>query len=307
MAAKKKVAKNPTKEIVDFLESKRTEIQKVTPANRSVDEMLKMAVIAVTENKRVLECSPVSIYRAFMQTCDLGISMNPVLSEAYLIPYGSECRLQLGYRGWIKLCKESGEVQDIRSVVVYENDEFIETQGLKPDLKHIRANGPRGCPTHVYTVADFYNGYQKFTVMPWSDIQKAKQLSKKGGKINPAWTMWEDEMAKKVPIKRLVKTLTLGPKVARASAIEDRGDDGVLLDPEVDDVEDFIDASTVVDASEPEFVQERDTYPPKPESKPKKKAKKKAKEDELKVGELPELPELPYQSLKERLNNAPNV
>ena len=79
MAAKKT---NPTKQIIEFLESKRTEIQKVTPANRSVDEMLKMAVIAVTENERVLRCTPVSIYRAFMQTCDLGISLNPVLSEA---------------------------------------------------------------------------------------------------------------------------------------------------------------------------------------------------------------------------------
>ena len=240
--------KSTPKELVEFLESKSLEVAKVTPADRSVDEMVKMAIVAVTDNAKVLECSPISIYRSFMQTCQMGLSLSPILNEAHLIPYGGTCTLQVGYRGWIKLAKESGEVQDIRAVTVYENDEFSVTHGLKPDITHIMATGARGIPTHVYAVADFKNGYQRFEVVPWSDIEKAKQLSKRGNKVNPAWAMWADEMAKKVAIKRLVKTLTLGSNIARAAAIENKANDGIFVDPEVDDVEDFIEASNVMDA-----------------------------------------------------------
>ena len=71
-------------------------------------------------------------------------------------------------------------------------------------------------------------------------------------------------MGKKVAIKRLVKTLTLGENLARAAAIEHKANDGIFIDPEVDDLEDFIEATTVVDGE---------------------------------IGEVPEIP----KSLKERL------
>jgi len=256
--------KNSAKELVEFLESKSLEVAKVTPANRSVEEMVKMAVIAVTDSPKVLECSSVSIYRSFMQTCQMGLSLSPILNEAHLIPYGGTCTLQVGYRGWIKLAKQSGEVQDIYAEVVCENDSFKVIKGLSPDLQHEIATTQRGVPTHVYAVALFKSGYARFEVVPWSDIEKAKQLSKRGGKVNPAWAMWETEMGKKVAIKRLVKTLTLGENLARAAAIEHKANDGIFIDPEVDDLEDFIEATTVVDGE---------------------------------IGEVPEIP----KSLKERL------
>ena len=236
---------NKAGELVRFLESKSMEVAKVTPADRSVDEMVKMAVIAVTDSPKVLDCSPVSIYRSFMQTCQMGLSLSPILNEAHLIPYGGTCTLQVGYRGWIKLAKESGEIQDIYAEVACENDEFKVTKGLAPDLIHELAT-IRGVPTHVYAVALFKNGYARFEVVPWSDIEKAKNLSKRGGKTNPAWAMWAEEMAKKVAIKRLVKTLTLGSNLARAAAIEHKANDGVFIDPEVDDIEDFIEATAEV-------------------------------------------------------------
>jgi recombination protein RecT len=256
--------KNSAKELVEFLESKSLEVAKVTPANRSVEEMVKMAVIAVTDSPKVLECSPISIYRSFMQTCQMGLSLSPILNEAHLIPYGGTCTLQVGYRGWLKLCKESGLVEDIYAAVVHENDDFAVSMGFEPSLTHDWAIGARGVPTHVYAVVRFFSGYKRFEVVPWSDIEKAKQLSKRGGKINNAWAMWQEEMSKKVAIKRLAKTLPLGENLARAAAIENNANDGVFLDPEIDDLEDFIEATTVVDGE---------------------------------IGEVPEIP----KSLKERL------
>ena len=251
---------NKAKELTEFLDSKSMEVAKVTPANKSVDEMMKMAVVAATDNPKVLDCSTVSIYRSLMQTCQMGLSLSPILNEAHLIPYGSTCTLQVGYRGWIKLAKESGEIQDIYAEVVHENDEFRVVKGLKPDLIHELAP-VRGVPTNVYAVALFHSGYARFEVVPWSDIEKAKNLAKRGSKVNPAWSQWPGEMAKKVAIKRLVKTLTLGSNLARAAAIEHKANDGVFHDPEVDDIEDIIEAEQVMPVDElpepPQSLRER--------------------------------------------------
>ena len=228
-------------ELVRFLDSKAVEVEKVLPANRRVDEAIKMAVIAATDNHKILECTHLSIYRSLMQTCQMGLSLSPILNEAHLIPYGTTCTLQIGYRGWLKMAKDSGEIQDIYAETVCENDKFKVTKGLYPDLEHELAS-VRGVPTHVYAVALFKTGYARFEVVPWSDVQKAKQLSQRGGKVNPAWAMWGEEMAKKVAIKRLVKTLPLGDNLARAAAIEHKASDGEFIDPEVDGVEEFMNA-----------------------------------------------------------------
>jgi len=254
--------------LVKFLDSKSLEVQTVMPEKESVERALKMAIVAATDNPKILECTHISIYRALLQTCHLGISLSPILNEAHFIPYGGKCTLQLGYRGWIKLVTESDKIQDIYADTVCENDIFKVVKGSRPDLVHEYAP-VRGVPTHVYAMAFFRDGHFKFEVVPWSDIEKAKQLSKKGGKVNPAWAMWQEEMSKKVAIKRLCKVLIpmlghKGEKLAHAAAIENNAGDDGFLDPEIDDLEDFIEATTVVDGE---------------------------------IGEVPEIP----KSLKERL------
>ena len=255
--------------LVKFLDSKSLEVQTVMPEKESVERALKMAIVAATDNPKILECTHISIYRALLQTCHLGISLSPILNEAHFIPYGGKCTLQLGYRGWVKLICESDKVRDIWAEVVHENDHFKVVQGSNPSLEHEPARSQRGVPTHVYVMAFFKDGHSKFEVVSWDDVQKAKQLSKKGGKINPAWAMWETEMGKKVAIKRLCKVLIpmlghKGEKLAHAAAIENNAGDDGFLDPEIDDLEDFIEATTVVDGE---------------------------------IGEVPEIP----KSLKERL------
>ena len=246
---------NKAKDLVQFLDSKSLDVRRVMAKNANVDRALKMAMVAATDNPKVLECTHVSIYRSLLQTCHLGISLSPILNEAHLIPYGGKCTLQLGYRGWIKLITESDKIQDIWAEVVHENDHFKVVQGSNPNLEHEPARSQRGIPTHVYVMVFFKDGHSKFEVVPWDDIQKAKQLSKKGGKVNPAWAMWETEMGKKVAIKRLCKVLIpmlghSGEKLAHAAAIENSAGDDRFLDPEVDDIEDFIDATAEVVTNE---------------------------------------------------------
>jgi len=213
-------------QMVAYLDSKAQDIQQVLPAGVEINQFMKMCFVACNENRKLLECDRASVYTCVMQVCQQGLSLNPVAGEAHLIPYGKMCTLQFGYRGWIKKAKMSGEIQDIYADVVREYDTFDVTKGGAPLLTHKYASEDRGkARKYVYAVARFKNGYIRFEVVDWEDVDKARNASSKGGKINPAWKTWPEEMAKKVAIKRLCKTLSLDG-IAQMSEFE--SDKGVI-------------------------------------------------------------------------------
>ena len=160
----------------------------------------------------------------------------------------------------------SGEIQDIYADVVREYDTFDVTKGGAPLLTHKYASGDRGkAKKYVYAVARFKNGYIRFEVVDWEDVDKARDASGRGGKINPAWKTWPEEMAKKVAIKRLCKTLSLDGITQMAEFENNSG----AIDMEIETVESLKEklieqpdaAPTVVDfedvPSPPQSLQER--------------------------------------------------
>jgi len=252
-------------QMVAYLDSKSQDIQQVLPAGVDINQFMKMCFVACNENRKLLECDRASVYTCVMQVCQQGLSLNPAAGEAHLIPYGKMCTLQFGYRGWIKKAKMSGEIQDIYADVVHEYDTFEVTKGISPDLVHKYASGDRGSPTHVYAVARFKNGYARFEVLDWEDVDKARDASSRGGKINPAWKTWPKEMAKKVAIKRLCKTQSMNGVTQMAQFEDNRG----VIDMEVESLDSIKEklieqpdaAPTVVDfedvPSPPQSLQER--------------------------------------------------
>ena len=248
------------KQMVVFLENKKQEIAKVLPAGHNIEEFVKLAAVACADNPKLLQCTKLSIYRSLMQVCHAGLSLNPMMSEAYLIPYKSRdgliCTLQAGYRGLLKMAKASGEVRDIYAEVVCEGDTFRVVKGTSaPNIEHVYGD-TRGFPTHVYAVTLFKDGYTRFEVMSWSEVEKAKAGAGGG---SPAWKNYPGEMAKKVVIKRMCKTLPVGAALAAVGAIEDNASNGLFVDPNVDSLDDILEAAVVdapVDAGEVPMVPE---------------------------------------------------
>lgn len=72
-----------------------------------------------------------------MQSAQLGLEPGSALGQAYLVPYGNQCQLILGYRGMIDLARRSGQVLSLSAFAVHEGDEFSYQLGLHPDIHHV--------------------------------------------------------------------------------------------------------------------------------------------------------------------------
>jgi len=64
---------------------------------------VESVVIAVSKDEKLQECTPKSIMIQAMRAASLGLSLDPILEQAYLIAYGNEATLIPDYRGLVQL------------------------------------------------------------------------------------------------------------------------------------------------------------------------------------------------------------
>lgn len=128
-----------------------------------------------------------------------------------------ECQFQLGYKGLLDLAYRSGEISVIQAHVVYSEDQFSYSFGLKPELKHIPASGERGEPVYVYAIFHTKDGGYGFEVCSIDDIRAHAQRYSKSFQNGPWQTNFE-EMAKKTVLKRVLKYAPLKSEFLRELA-----------------------------------------------------------------------------------------
>ena len=228
---------NKPMQIKDYIKSYEREIAKALPSVITPERFARMATTAVTQTPALATCTPQSFIGAMLTAAQLGLEPNTPLGQAYLIPYGSNCQFQLGYRGLIELAHRSGDIKSIEAHVVYANDEFDFEFGLDPKLKHKPAKRDRGDATWVYAVYHTKEGGYGFEVMSVEDINrhKAKYSKAKNSPWNDAW----DEMAKKTVIKKVLKYAPLKTEFARAMAGDETTTDAVIENGDIELVQEY--------------------------------------------------------------------
>jgi recombination protein RecT len=110
------------------------------------ERMIRIALTAVSQSYLLQKCDPLTLCGAVVQASILGLEPNSSLGEAFLIPYwnskankgkgGYECQLQVGYKGHLKLARNSGELAGVDAQPVYEQDEFDFEKGIEPYVHH---------------------------------------------------------------------------------------------------------------------------------------------------------------------------
>ena len=186
------------------------------PYEMSFAQEYGFAIIAIQNNPFLLNCTPDSIRSSVISVALTGISLNPALKYAYLVPRnskdGMKCVLDVSYIGMIKILTDAGAVKSVDAEVVYENDAFEYSKGSKPFIDH-RTNllGDRGKPYAVYAIAYFRDGGFQFEIMARDEVEKVRATSESwknenSRKYSP-WETWADEMWKKTALKRLFKIL----------------------------------------------------------------------------------------------------
>lgn len=165
----------------------------------------------VRKTPKLLQCDRMSLLSAFVQAAQLNLMPSSVMSEAYIIPYGTEAKFQPGYQGLATLAWRSGNVKALKSVIVYKNDRFEYSEGLDTKLYHVPTSfgQSRGEAVGVYAVADTTNGGKLYKVMSKEQVMAIKAMSKAAKKPESPWNSKDPElwMWQKTCLIQLLKLL----------------------------------------------------------------------------------------------------
>ena len=167
-------------------------------------------------NNYLLKATPESIKNAIVNVSLTGLSLNPALKYAYLVPRvskekGLQLVLDISYIGMIKILTDAGAVKNVDADVICQNDKYDFRKGTESYLKHSISLGDRGDVIGAYAIAYFRDGGSQFVVMNMDELHKVRATSEsykneKTRSYSP-WENWADEMYKKTCLKRLFKLL----------------------------------------------------------------------------------------------------
>lgn len=211
------------------LQQYRESFSRVMPSHMSVDKLVRMAESAARTNPNLLSCDRSSLMRSIMTGAILGLEIDGVTGQAFLVPYKGKVQLIIGYKGYVTLAFNSGYILEGRTV--RQQDRFAFEYGLTPYLNHSYPSpaatlDQRGEIVAAYSVARHrdhpLSSFRVVTldqIIAARDKSSAYQYAAKNSKDTP-WKTNFDEMAKKTAIRAHADELPLN--VQRAVAFEEK-------------------------------------------------------------------------------------
>lgn len=257
------------------------ELWRALPAHIRPERFRRNIINLFMQTRDITECDPRVTFREVAKAAALGLLLDPQLGEAYIVLTWNarlkrkEPQLRCGYRGLIKMARQSGEIANIYPGQVCAKDHFVVEEGTDRRLEHRPDyTKPRGEPVCYYAVVAYKDGTKDFDVMSLEEIHAIRDRSDAwkafvAGKISSTpWGTDEGQMAKKTVLRRLLNRVPQSPDLSEAIALENAADfapQAPRLAPRLDVVEGSfsqpaIEAPTVevteAEDAGPEYVQE---------------------------------------------------
>lgn len=209
----------PRRTLADALDRAKSSMAAVATSFLTPDRLVKIVCTQLVRVPKLAECSIESVLSATMTCAELGLAPG-VLGSAYLIPYGNQCQLIVGYRGMIELARRSGTITTIQAQVVREGDEWHFSYGVGgADFKHVPKAPTDAKIVGAWALATFKDGGHQFDYMSREEVDAIRKRSRAGN--NGPWVSDFAEMAKKTVLRRLCKLLPLTPDVTEKIALAD--------------------------------------------------------------------------------------
>lgn len=179
-----------------------------THSSISIDAENNYAIQQLYKNKIATETAmrnPVSVQNAILNLSSIGISLNPALKHAYLVPRDGAICLDVSYMGLMHLAQEIGSIEWGQAKIVYTNDEY-QNQGLHNQPLHkYNAFGDRGEKVGVYCCVKLPSGDYLTEEMSAADVLAIRNTSKSKDSSYSPWNTFEEEMWRKSVVKRASK------------------------------------------------------------------------------------------------------
>lgn len=183
--------------------------------------LIRFALMDYQRSPQLQNCTPESIYLALIACAQLGLEPGGVKGEAYIVPYKGQATFQLGYRGILTLAHRSPLIRKLSANVVHERDDFEIDIGTNSRIVHRPAlDDDRGDVIGAYAYAVLPHDEIDVEYMARADLDKIKRSAQGTNRSDSPWQLWEDQMFRKSPIRRLGKRLPLDGDAAFALQLD---------------------------------------------------------------------------------------
>jgi recombination protein RecT len=200
--------------------------------------MLRTFFTELSKTPALYDCTPVSLLGALIQAAQLGLEFG-IIGHAYLVPFRNrrrgnirEAQLIPGYKGLLKLARNSGEISTVSAHVVHAGDHFRYAYGLNPMLEHVPAeSGPTVTRmadgvevtwpiTYFYAAARMRDGGSEFEVMSLAEVEMHRDRYAADKREDSAWATNFPEMGLKTVLRRLCRLLPQSVELSRALVLD---------------------------------------------------------------------------------------
>ncbi len=220
-----------------FLSARMEQISKWVRQGVSPEALVRFALMDLSTNKKLRECTPESIYLGLLACAVTGLEPGALKGHAYLVPFGGNAVFIPGWKGLVVQARRSRDVVGLTANVVREGDVFDMDLGTANSIVHKPAKHDRGEVTGAYSIAKMAGGSFELEYMDRHDLDAIEKVAQSRGK-SPAWNEWQDQMQRKSVLRRLCKRLPLGADYYVALALEKAHDEdrpqAEVLDIETD-------------------------------------------------------------------------
>jgi len=160
---------------------------------------------------KIANSSPRSVRLAMLNLAATGLTLNPANAYAYLVPRDGEIKLDISYKGLIKIATDAGSIRWGKAETVHEGDTFrYRGPAQEPIHEADVFSKDRGAIVGVYCIARTIDGDTLVDFMDLAEIHKIRASSTAWTKGAPGrkgpWEDWFGEMVKKSMVKRASKT-----------------------------------------------------------------------------------------------------
>lgn len=200
------------------------EFGRVMPDAKALERFKRTAWSTISRNPDLLNSDRRSLFSSIMDAAQLGLVVDGFLGEGYLVTFKGKVQFLPGYRGLLKLARQSGEISSIDVDTIHENDKVTLRSGDVSQFSIETNWQDRGEIIGAYAICHFKDGGIQRAIMSLAEIEKIRKAAFSGN--SPAWRNSYGEMAKKTCFRRLAKMLPLSTEAQKALGLEDAVDEG---------------------------------------------------------------------------------
>lgn len=219
--------------LATILEGYNDGLLKINPQPAAIDRMKMLFVLSCKNTPKLLDCEVGSLIKALFTAVSMNLEPDPYFGQVYLIPYGKNVQVIPGYKGLLKLVRNTGDVTTMNAVTVHKNDEFDYDLAGFERPRHKANLEDRGPAIAYYFICNYKDGSFHFELMTKEEVEHVRVSSAavKSGKGSP-WGTHYDEMAKKTVIRRAIKRMDIALDRGTRTALraEDAAHGGRIID-----------------------------------------------------------------------------